>query len=605
MRTRKRGKKTELMVVEDAWVIGFDDFGVPHERPLSDQTNSLRIFCGPGSIPIDTSDITVYSYMTEDVQNPSSSQMLFPFLHQDGRIGMWDVNHNVFHPNMGTGEFVAGPVVDDDFWELEYIESTGEQYMDLEYLSDVGEDTIEIKFSLRDINHEGLVYATLGANNEVPCIGWHNQPESGTGLGVALLTAEGDVFNYPLGTDTDVKVVRREADIIYLDGEQVGDVISPEHYFTAANPSTLFGVPANRWGGKYRVYYADIDYARGAFARRLIPVKKKISGEVCMYDLVSKRFFYNKGTGEFIAGPIKNEGFKLTGTFVDGSTFDELLQTSYDTLYWLSARTDTLKTIKIDDSKVSEPNKLTTCGSMFYNCVHLTDVDLENVDMSKVSTIARMFSGCEALTALKASTWNTSNISHMWQAFQNCRALTTVDVSNWDMSNVTSAFSMFYGCYSLTTLDVSNWDTSSLNNAFQMFAGCDNLLTLDVSNWDMSNVTSMSSMFLTCESLTVIDTSKWEVSPNLTDMAEMFTQCYSLRTIDLSRITVGGSVDLYEAFNGCKAVTTAYGKDEASCALLNASEGKAANVNFIVKQSIFRTSDNEIFKTNDNKILRV
>ena len=50
-----------------------------------------------------------------------------------------------------------------------------------------------------------------------------------------------------------------------------------------------------------RIYSFKI-YDNGTLIRDMIPVKD-LSGIACMYDKVSGQFFYNAGTGDFIAGP--------------------------------------------------------------------------------------------------------------------------------------------------------------------------------------------------------------------------------------------------------------------------------------------------------------
>jgi len=52
---------------------------------------------------------------------------------------------------------------------------------------------------------------------------------------------------------------------------------------------------------KFRMYSFKI-YDNGTLIRDMIPVKDS-DGVVCMYDKVSKQYFYNAGTGNFIAGP--------------------------------------------------------------------------------------------------------------------------------------------------------------------------------------------------------------------------------------------------------------------------------------------------------------
>lgn len=64
---------------------------------------------------------------------------------------------------------------------------------------------------------------------------------------------------------------------------------------------TLFGVNGQLlWTG--RIYHAQISEGTGIVAN-LIPVMRNSDGKVGMYDTVTGQFFTNAGTGEFIAGP--------------------------------------------------------------------------------------------------------------------------------------------------------------------------------------------------------------------------------------------------------------------------------------------------------------
>lgn len=61
--------------------------------------------------------------------------------------------------------------------------------------------------------------------------------------------------------------------------------------------------PSENWNGTQTWYYCRI-MNDGVLIRDFIPVIDT-KGIVCFHDKVSKRNFYNAGTGEFIAGPIK------------------------------------------------------------------------------------------------------------------------------------------------------------------------------------------------------------------------------------------------------------------------------------------------------------
>ena len=56
---------------------------------------------------------------------------------------------------------------------------------------------------------------------------------------------------------------------------------------------------------KIKIYYFQI-YDNSVLVRDFIPVLDK-DGVPCMYDKVEHKFYYNSGTGDFIAGPIIGE----------------------------------------------------------------------------------------------------------------------------------------------------------------------------------------------------------------------------------------------------------------------------------------------------------
>ena len=189
-----------------------------------------------------------------------------------------------------------------------------------------------------------------------------------------------------------------------------------------------------------------------------------------------------------------------------------------------------LTQINVNDWDVSN---VTDMSYAFGNCQKLTSLDVSNWDTSNVTTMHNMFSNCNKLTSLDVSNFDTSNVTDMSGMFHSCSSLTSLDVSNFNTSNVTNMGSMFNGCISLTSLDLSNWDTSKVTNMGSMFAGCISLTSLDLSNWDTSKVTNMGYMFHHCEKLIKLDISNWDTS-NVTSMYAMFWNCIRLTSLDVS-----------------------------------------------------------------------
>ena len=54
-----------------------------------------------------------------------------------------------------------------------------------------------------------------------------------------------------------------------------------------------------------KIYLAKLSI-NGDLKRNFIPARRDSDGKIGMYDMVSRTFFTNAGTGEFIAGPVVN-----------------------------------------------------------------------------------------------------------------------------------------------------------------------------------------------------------------------------------------------------------------------------------------------------------
>jgi surface protein len=167
---------------------------------------------------------------------------------------------------------------------------------------------------------------------------------------------------------------------------------------------------------------------------------------------------------------------------------------------------------------------------MFYECTKLTELDLQNFDMSNVTTANQMFYGCDKLTELDVSNFNTSNITDMTSMFYDCTKLTELNVSNFNTSNAKTMRQMFGHCELITELDVSNFNTNNVTDMASMFNRCRNLTELDVSNFNTSNVTDMTQLFYSCTKLTELDLRNFDMS-KIIKQSDMFTSASELTNL--------------------------------------------------------------------------
>lgn len=188
------------------------------------------------------------------------------------------------------------------YTELDYIQSTGKQYINTLYMPNTNTE-IEVKAS--GISVDSFALSSSGTwffggrqgylNNAFGS--YYNQSTQ------ALYYAFGKNMPYAKYTDMygDNKVLKANSSGMYVNGTKVMSMTS--NNFTSSCPLTLFALNNN--GSvisftSYKIHYCKI-WDNGELVRDLIPVVDK-DGIACMYDKESGEFFYNQGTGEFITG---------------------------------------------------------------------------------------------------------------------------------------------------------------------------------------------------------------------------------------------------------------------------------------------------------------
>lgn len=229
-----------------------------------------------------------------------------PCQNASGAVGLWDAENEVFYGNAGTGAFTAGPVVSEsvdesEITELEYIQSSGTQYIDTGIVGKTGVKTF-LDFT--------IVSGNLSDFIAVGCA-----PASYSPRFYPVATQSGKwAYGYSgwVNSSTTATTGQRYAITTELiSGRQRMTVGSSAVASGASTTSVdvglnmfLFGANI---GGVYKSYgsirvYAFQVYDNGLLERDYIPAMLT-SGEVGLYDRVFHEFYQNAGTGEFTAGP--------------------------------------------------------------------------------------------------------------------------------------------------------------------------------------------------------------------------------------------------------------------------------------------------------------
>lgn len=190
--------------------------------------------------------------------------------------------------------------LDSAYKELEYIESSGTQYIDT-LIKINGGLRVKTNLILPSSSVDGHIFG-----------GRNGSGKDAFGVYVHLTTIRND-YNASISGTTASPV----NSTFYIDKNKgnlyINDIITHTQYTNTIENAEFSGnynlfIFCRNHNGEpqafttYILYNFKI-YNNDVLVRNFIPVKRKSDNEVGLYDKVSKTFFTNQGTGTFIAGP--------------------------------------------------------------------------------------------------------------------------------------------------------------------------------------------------------------------------------------------------------------------------------------------------------------
>ena len=181
------------------------------------------------------------------------------------------------------------------YTELEYIQSTGTQFVDTRFVPD-NDTKYEIVLSNVNISGEYVIFGTKVYNS--------NQD--------LLVVQSGNIrWYYPAGSFyhiTDNPTAKCTITCYRGTTTYNGNILSTStaiHSDVNTTNLYLLRCKQNTNFASCRIYSFKV-YKNNTLVRDFIPVKD-LANVVCLYDLVTNEFYYNSGTGTFVAGPEKEE----------------------------------------------------------------------------------------------------------------------------------------------------------------------------------------------------------------------------------------------------------------------------------------------------------
>ena len=196
------------------------------------------------------------------------------------------------------------------YTELEYIESTGTQYIDTGIQAGTTSFGVEIDYYIESL--PSSIAAIMGneKSTNFPWIGYVTGASGGLSVTMGATDNQGWTRLYGgVSRDTGRHSFKftnnySQANLIF-DGVDKGSVSSFPYYDIGLNLYLFANNKSSSGAYQFlsgRIYSAKI-YNNSTLVRDFVPVRRNTDGAIGMYDMVSETFFGNAGSGTFTAGP--------------------------------------------------------------------------------------------------------------------------------------------------------------------------------------------------------------------------------------------------------------------------------------------------------------
>lgn len=239
-------------------------------------------------------------YYAKFWENGVLTKHFVPF-RKDGVVCLWEKVSNTFIYNYGTGRLFAGPEkaseVPEDNTELEYIETSGTQYIDTGVVA-TGYTTAQGVFSDIPYPDSGAI-VLFGSRYDTGGYKLFSANVYKTNFKFFYASSSGILDIYQTPSTAVVTLSPTEGRTNSYKGSLTStkqDYINPIYIFRRSCPDGVdpLACPGGRLHS-FKVWEGE------TLVRDMVPYRK--NGVVCMYDKVSQTYFYNAGTGTFTGGP--------------------------------------------------------------------------------------------------------------------------------------------------------------------------------------------------------------------------------------------------------------------------------------------------------------
>lgn len=193
---------------------------------------------------------------------------------------------------------------------IEYLESTGTQWIDTGYKIQTANVKIRLKF-MKTNTHPGSL---IGASNIVSDSNWFvlyfNNNQNYWAIGNGNKETRNYIPELNIIHDVQIETFSNNTYKSIFDGVISSGTWGGSFIVNTMGNVYLYTMSYSPSGSTWlisgaKIYNAEI-WNDNVLVRDFIPVLDG-SGVPCMYDRVEDKFYYNAGTGDFIAGPVIGE----------------------------------------------------------------------------------------------------------------------------------------------------------------------------------------------------------------------------------------------------------------------------------------------------------
>ncbi len=248
-----------------------------------------------GNVDSQRGNMAVYACQIYD--NGNLIRDFVPCIDLTGAVGLYDLVSGKFYGNAGTGVFLAGPprvTLPEGYTQLEYIQSTGIQYINTEF--NPNNDTrVDI---ICEPTATGTWKGIFGARKSA------SVDEFGVDIPSATLirsTYGTESQNLTVSTIMQKFSIVKNKNICTVNGAAITNT---KQTFTTSFPIRLFDKNSggSAWGQVSMKLYSCQIYDNDIPVRNFIPCENP-SRVIGLYDLIGKKFYTNAVAGNFTAGP--------------------------------------------------------------------------------------------------------------------------------------------------------------------------------------------------------------------------------------------------------------------------------------------------------------